>query len=1009
MEAWMKTTFRKAALLLLFLLSFSPGRAATNFIQDVMVIGGAKEDVLIKVVTYKKQGWSYIDQDLNENAGGDYIFLLYKKDIRSDEFSDGGITGFYIYSWNGTSQTPPDTKTIDGRTYYLVPCEGSDTFVNSKGDLNRGCGGNSDYIYLYYTRDPFPDNHVVTGISFNNTQSGALGTNGGTTGYDLNNKAGGDYIYMHVATATKLAPLQIGDGESGTNAIPFYLGNTNYPYSVSQQIYMADEIGKAGTIKAISFYHRPAVTTLSLKGVQILMKHTEKDSFAGRELDPMADFTKVYEGDVSFSGGGWVTIHLDAPFNYDGNSNLMICCYEPSSTHSSGNTFTYHYADNKLRRTASESAIDINTTLSGSGNLTMRNDIQLNLVPNPYGNPSALTLTNATDNTAAFSWSPPRGTHPTITGYAWQYKKADDASWSALTTTTGTTASVSGLSPYTEYIFRVKTLYGSNESSYSILRFLTAVNLPYSMGFENGMPGWSEVDINVYYNIIYTGIYAEARHDGAYGYQFRCYEVDPKDQYLISPALPDNTPVDVSFYYRNHWQSSPETFQVGYSTSTRDTTAFTWGEAITEGSSDWKKYEQSFPSGTKYVTVRYTSNNYWFDLDDFEFVAHSDFAKPSDLSVDEMGDQSVKLKWTGPSGATGYACQYKVADGDEWSAETSVSGTSFTLSGLTANTTYDFRVKAFHGSNGTNASNFETIRFMTEGPMESLPHFQDFESGLGGWRVENGHGRTGITTQERHEGAYGFEFDSGSAQYLRSPLLEGDSPKILTFYAKPYTDTTGTTVNIKYADFTVGWSTKTNRLTDFEGMSTAVEVTDYRWCRYSIQLPEEARYACIKAGIHFTNWLYIDDISISVITLPEAVEATVMGETKYVTTFYDKDRSWKLPKGTLAYQVSGDLVFYRIGSESDIVPAGMAVVIVADKTPTDTDTRKTIHMTLTSTTDLHHNPVNILLGSDSVKAVSDGKIDGKTVYVLGIVDGKLDFYPFTGSEIPAGKAYYLGE
>ena len=39
MEAWMKTKFRKAALLLLFLLSFSPGRESTNFIKDLIVIG----------------------------------------------------------------------------------------------------------------------------------------------------------------------------------------------------------------------------------------------------------------------------------------------------------------------------------------------------------------------------------------------------------------------------------------------------------------------------------------------------------------------------------------------------------------------------------------------------------------------------------------------------------------------------------------------------------------------------------------------------------------------------------------------------------------------------------------------------------------------------------------------------------------------------------------------------------------------------------------------------------
>ena len=1007
-----RAAVRIAITLLLELAAFLPAGAATKFIQEVKLIGGTKTDVAAALLTHLKQGWSVIDKDLNDGCGGDsdYIHLLYKQDSYGDGFNYGSITGFYIYSWNGASNTPPDTKVIGGRTYYLVPCAGGADFVAGKGDLNEGAGKNSDYIYLYYTRDPFPDGRVITGITFNAIQSGALGTNGGTDGYDLNNEAGGDDIYMHVATATALAPLQIGYGESGTANIPFYLANNAYPYSLSQQIYTAEDIGKAGTIRAISFYHRQVVETLNLEGVQVFMKQTDKESFAGAELDPLADFSKVYDGDIFFSGPGWVTIHLDTPFEYDGNSNLMICCYESSSTHSQGNTFTYHNAENKLRRSSSSNPFNFSGTLVGSENTTMRNDIQLNIIPNPYGNPTALTLTSSTETTASFSWRAPSGTNSGLTGYKWQYKKANGTAWSDLTATTGTSVTISGLSSDTEYLIRVKAIYGNKESSFTFLRFLTAVKLPYSMGFESGMPGWSEVDINTYVNIHYTGINAEARHDGDYGYQFRCFDEDKKNQYLISPALPNNTSIDVSFYYRNHWASSNETFQVGYSTSTRDITKFNWGDVITADGEDWKRYEHTFPAGTQYIAVRYTSNNYWFDLDDFEFVAHSDFAKPTDLSVDELGEQSVKLKWTGPSGAKGYAYQYKPVDGVNWSAETSVSSTSVTLSGLSANTTYDFRVKAFHGSNGTDASNYETIRFLTEGPMETLPHYQGFESGMGGWRLEQGSVSSGITAQQRHEGEYGFVFDEGcpKAQYLRSPLLEGNSSKILSFYFKNYSVQTGeSTYNVSASSFHVGWSTATNRLSDFQE-SPAVEAAAANWERQSYQLPAETKYVYIKVDEQ-TAWLYVDDISISVITLPEAVEATVMDETKYVTTFYDKDRSWKLPEGTLAYQVSEDLVFYRIGSESNIIPAGMAVVIVADKTAADTDSHKTIHMTLTSTTDLHYNPVNILLGSDSAVAVSDGKIDGKSVYVLGIVGGKLNFYPFSGSEIPAGKAYYLAE
>ena len=36
-----------------------------------------------------------------------------------------------------------------------------------------------------------------------------------------------------------------------------------------------------------------------------------------------------------------------------------------------------------------------------------------------------------------------------------------------------------------------------------------------------------------------------------------------------------------------------------------------------------------------------------------------------------------------------------------------------------------------------------------------------------------------------------------------------------------------------------------------------------------------------------------------------------------------------------------------------------------------------------------------------------GKVDGKTPHVLSLVGSTIGFHPFTGTEIPAGKAYYV--
>ena len=171
---------------------------AEDYITDVMVIGGSKSETNALKASYTAQGWTVIDQDLNAGASGDYIFLLYKKASESNASYDTFITDLYLSSVSGTA---PDYLEYNGRSYLLVSYDGSEYFKSSKGDLNCHCSG-SAYIHLYYTIG-YPDNDgqdysTVKSIHFNSTQAGAVGENGGTTGYDLNAGAGGDYIYMHI-------------------------------------------------------------------------------------------------------------------------------------------------------------------------------------------------------------------------------------------------------------------------------------------------------------------------------------------------------------------------------------------------------------------------------------------------------------------------------------------------------------------------------------------------------------------------------------------------------------------------------------------------------------------------------------------------------------------------------------------------------------------------------------------------------------------------------------------
>ena len=196
MKPAFNTILKQAAMLLMLALMTSASSWAqivgvqTDFITDVILIGGSESEVNTMKTNYQSKGWTVIDQNLNEGAGGDFIYLLYKTANIYNTFDFTFITDFCI----STEQSGPGT--IDGRTYFLTECYGSEAFVGSFGNLNRGAGG--DKIFLFYTKEYGTYRDAISSIYFNSEQSNAVGKNGGSSkGYNFNSNAGGRKIYMH--------------------------------------------------------------------------------------------------------------------------------------------------------------------------------------------------------------------------------------------------------------------------------------------------------------------------------------------------------------------------------------------------------------------------------------------------------------------------------------------------------------------------------------------------------------------------------------------------------------------------------------------------------------------------------------------------------------------------------------------------------------------------------------------------------------------------------------------
>ena len=102
--------------------------SATEYITDVMVIGGTKSDKNLAISKYTPQGWRYIDYDLDKGCGSssDYIYLFYKAETNAAGDNLGYITDFYISDNSSVS-----TLTYDGRTYHLAAFDGGERILST--------------------------------------------------------------------------------------------------------------------------------------------------------------------------------------------------------------------------------------------------------------------------------------------------------------------------------------------------------------------------------------------------------------------------------------------------------------------------------------------------------------------------------------------------------------------------------------------------------------------------------------------------------------------------------------------------------------------------------------------------------------------------------------------------------------------------------------------------------------------------------------------------------------
>lgn len=310
---------------------------------------------------------------------------------------------------------------------------------------------------------------------------------------DLTGLAGSSTYYIYVKATCALSPLDesqnwsdagtfttlcpapvdvaFGDADSYMQGLPVY---NYYDYSISEQIYTADELGGANTYSTISYFVQSTGTDRN--PVVIYMGETNKSSFDNSsDWVPASSLTQVYSGNLVTSVSGWQTVELDVPFQYSGNGNLIIMFDNNDGDYSGQPTFgvinTDEYQSLWNRRDNTDYDPNNLSGVSSYSFSTVKNnfkfggcDATVTCIP-----PKDVTAQVSTTNEVTLTWATRENLVPVPTTFEVRYDVAGTAAnecANVITDITALNATFSnGLVKNTDYVVYVASKCGANDYS----------------------------------------------------------------------------------------------------------------------------------------------------------------------------------------------------------------------------------------------------------------------------------------------------------------------------------------------------------------------------------------------------------------------------------------------------------------------------------------------------------------------------------------------------------------
>jgi len=343
----------------------------------------------------------------------------------------------------------------------------------------------------------------------------------------------------------------------------------------------------------------------------------------------------------------------------------------------------------------------------------------------PICNPPGGLSVNPQNTTATVYWNPALY----AVSYDVEYKLPADNVWTSAGNTTSTSKTITGLAITTTYDYRIKTNCSFGGSGYYQSQFTTTTQscnaptglqatfppglvttmswnpvpgaLSYYLQLKRPFVAWPSFEIDSLITdtlLSFTGFTSGMKVDWRVRTNCDSNYSDYTVSQLITPIPPPSS-ISIAGITGNsaivNWTppSIPVNSPFGYTVQYKLSTSATWTTLSAVPTSTLTKTLTGLAPGRNYdVRVRLNGYDVNSTYTQTAFSTPCNIV-PSGLVYSNVSSNSALVKWNAISGAVSYNLQYKLSSASTWTTITGITTTSYTLTALSANATYNFQVQ----------------------------------------------------------------------------------------------------------------------------------------------------------------------------------------------------------------------------------------------------------------------------------------------------------------------------